>query len=220
MTDQLSAQPTGSTGASRRWPDSGFTALKAEPLAKAMGVSRGSFYWHFADVGAFHAAILRHWRDVAAEQVIADLEAASDSDNGLAAAAAPRVRRRGFRWRRRFEPGPRSTRRRPLPCRAIDRRRLSYVESCCLRPEFRRGWPRARAQILYWAFSDLRCRTSRCHRQNRRRCSTNCSRSPRGDATGYRRVFFARTRPNSPENAIRDRGRAGDTLHDLPARTP
>jgi len=25
-----------------------------------MGVSRGSFYWHFADLSAFHAAVLKH----------------------------------------------------------------------------------------------------------------------------------------------------------------
>ena len=37
---------------------SGFTALKAESLSKSLGVSRGSFYWHFADVGAFQAAVL------------------------------------------------------------------------------------------------------------------------------------------------------------------
>src|SRR5580704_10880646 len=61
MSEQLSA---------RDWLDlglkvlarSGFAALKAEKLAKMMGVSRGSFYWHFADIAAFHAAILKHWR--------------------------------------------------------------------------------------------------------------------------------------------------------------
>ena len=57
MTDQLSAQDWLDQGL-KTLADSGFTALKAEPLAKAMGVSRGSFYWHFADIGAFHAAIL------------------------------------------------------------------------------------------------------------------------------------------------------------------
>ncbi|CAN0507682.1 unnamed protein product, partial [Phaeothamnion confervicola] len=46
---------------------SGFTALKADTLSKALGVSRGSFYWHFADVGAFHAAVLQRWREVAYE---------------------------------------------------------------------------------------------------------------------------------------------------------
>ncbi len=63
---------------------SGFTALKAEPLAKAIGVSRGSFYWHFADIGVYHAAILKHWREVAAEQVIADLEAVAKDRDAVA----------------------------------------------------------------------------------------------------------------------------------------
>src|SRR5437879_7336500 len=76
MTDQLSAKDWLGQGL-KTLTHSGFTALKADPLAKAMGVSRGSFYWHFADIGAFHAAILKHWRDVAAEQIIANLEAAS-----------------------------------------------------------------------------------------------------------------------------------------------
>ena len=76
MTDQLSAKDWLDQGL-KTLAKSGFTALKAEPLAKAMGVSRGSFYWHFADIGAFHAAILKHWREVAAEQIIADVEAAS-----------------------------------------------------------------------------------------------------------------------------------------------
>ena len=77
MTDQLSAKDWLDQGL-KTLSERGFTALKAEPLAKALGVSRGSFYWHFADVGAFHTAILKHWREVAAEQIIANLEAASD----------------------------------------------------------------------------------------------------------------------------------------------
>src|ERR1700710_543150 len=76
MGDQLSAQDWIKQGL-KTLAKNGFTALKAEPLAKAMGVSRGSFYWHFADIAAFHAAILKHWREVAAEQVIAGLEAAA-----------------------------------------------------------------------------------------------------------------------------------------------
>src|SRR6266513_2022678 len=76
MGDQLSAQDWVNQGL-KTLAKSGFTALKANPLAKAMGVSRGSFYWHFADIGAFHAAILKHWREIAAEQIIADVEADS-----------------------------------------------------------------------------------------------------------------------------------------------
>src|SRR5712672_1816472 len=82
MTDQLSAKDWLDQGLKTLARD-GFTALKAEPLAKAMGVSRGSFYWHFADIGAFHAAILKHWREIAAEQIIANLEAHKSHDNTL-----------------------------------------------------------------------------------------------------------------------------------------
>jgi AcrR family transcriptional regulator len=83
MADQLSAKDWLDQGL-KTLAESGFTALKAEPLAKALGVSRGSFYWHFADIGAYHAAILKHWREVAAEQIIANVEAASDHDNPVA----------------------------------------------------------------------------------------------------------------------------------------
>jgi AcrR family transcriptional regulator len=67
MNDQLTAKDWLDQGL-KTLADQGFTALKAEPLSRAMGVSRGSFYWHFADIAAYHAAILSHWRDVAAEQ--------------------------------------------------------------------------------------------------------------------------------------------------------
>src|SRR5882724_4708075 len=57
MADQLSAKDWLDQGLKALARD-GFTALKAEPLAKALGVSRGSFYWHFADVEAFHGATI------------------------------------------------------------------------------------------------------------------------------------------------------------------
>jgi AcrR family transcriptional regulator len=150
MGDQLSARDWLDQGL-RTLAESGFTALKAEPLAKAMGVSRGSFYWHFADIGAFHAAILKHWRDVAAEQIIADLETASEHEAPLA-----RLLRREFGGRLALEnavrtwatldPAARSA------VRAIDRRRLSYVEKLLREGGLAPDVARARAQILYWAF--------------------------------------------------------------------
>jgi len=150
MTDQLYAKDWLDQGL-RTLAASGFTALKAESLAKAMGVSRGSFYWHFADLSGFHSALLKHWREIAAEQIIADLEAASDKDERL-----PLLLKRVFSGKPALEnavrtwatvhPAARSA------VQAIDRRRLSYVEGLLrgygLSPEI----ARARAQILYWAF--------------------------------------------------------------------
>ena len=43
----------------------GFHALKADVLARKLGVSRGSFYWHFTELGTFHARVIEHWRQMA-----------------------------------------------------------------------------------------------------------------------------------------------------------
>ncbi|WP_306153066.1 TetR/AcrR family transcriptional regulator [Roseovarius sp. MMSF_3281] len=40
-------------------------ALKAEPLARTMGTTKGSFYWHFEDVPAFHRGLLELWEKTA-----------------------------------------------------------------------------------------------------------------------------------------------------------
>ncbi len=48
----------------------GPAGLKAARLAARLKVSRGSFYWHFRDIGAFRTALLRAWRERATENVI------------------------------------------------------------------------------------------------------------------------------------------------------
>jgi AcrR family transcriptional regulator len=150
MTDQLSAKDWLDQGL-RTLAKSGFTALKAEPLAKAMGVSRGSFYWHFADIGAYHIAILKYWRDVAAEQIIAGLEASSKDENPLllllrqAFGGKPALENAVRTWAT-VDPSARTA------VQAIDRRRLGYLETLLKQAGLAPDLARARAQILYWAF--------------------------------------------------------------------
>jgi AcrR family transcriptional regulator len=150
MADQLSAKDWVDQGLKTLTQD-GFTALKAEPLAKAMGVSRGSFYWHFADIGAFHAAILARWRDVAAEQIIANVEAASKDQNPLTL-----LLRRVFSERLTLENAVRIWATvDPLAraaVQAIDQRRLGYVEHLLRQSGLTNEVARARAEVLYWAF--------------------------------------------------------------------
>jgi AcrR family transcriptional regulator len=47
--------------ASRRLAAAGSEAMAIEPLAKAMGVTKGSFYWHFADRPALIDAVIADW---------------------------------------------------------------------------------------------------------------------------------------------------------------
>jgi AcrR family transcriptional regulator len=150
MSDQLSAKDWVDEGL-KALASRGFTALKAEPLAKALRVSRGSFYWHFADIATFHAAILAHWREVAAEQIIANVGAASKDEAPLAL-----LLRRVFGERLTLERAVRTWASVDPAARAavhaIDRRRLSYVESLLTQSGLSTDAARARAQILYWAF--------------------------------------------------------------------
>jgi AcrR family transcriptional regulator len=150
MTDQLSAQDWIDLGL-KTLATQGFSALKAEPLAKAMGVSRGSFYWHFADIGAFQAAILNAWREVAAEAIIAHVEAASADDDPLTVLlqrvfSEKLALERAVRGWAAFDAAARAA------VQAIDRRRLEYVENLIRGRGVAPDVAQARAHILYWAF--------------------------------------------------------------------
>jgi AcrR family transcriptional regulator len=65
-----------------RWIDEGLRALatggpdavRIEPLAKALGVTKGGFYWHFADRGALLKEMLDTWERTGVEDVIARAE--------------------------------------------------------------------------------------------------------------------------------------------------
>lgn len=150
MSDQLSARDWLDQGL-KALAANGVGALKAEPLAKAMGVSRGSFYWHFADIAAYRTAILAYWREVSAERVIAGLEAAAAHENPLLL-----LLRRTFSSRLSLEKAVRSWATFDLEARsavqAIDRRRMDYIEGQLRAAGLDREIAQARAQILYWAF--------------------------------------------------------------------
>ena len=150
MADQLSAREWLDQGL-KALAKSGFPALKADPLAKAMGVSRGSFYWHFADIAAFHAAVLKHWRDIAAEQIIANVEVASGNENPLSVLlrrvfGEKLTLERAVRTWASVDPAARAA------VQAIDQRRLGYVESLLKQSGLSDAVARDRAQILYWTF--------------------------------------------------------------------
>ena len=92
------------------WLNAGFDALselgpealKAEPLAVRLNVSKGSFYWHFRDVPAYHAALMQAWRDSA----IAEIE--TQTGNGPTDVARLRSLAQAFAAPDAVEPAMRS----------------------------------------------------------------------------------------------------------------
>src|SRR5690606_33808515 len=66
--------------------EQGVGAVAVEPLARRLGVTKGSFYWHFPSRDALLQAALERWEQVEQEQVFGSLEEVAD----------PRVRLRAL----------------------------------------------------------------------------------------------------------------------------
>ena len=127
----------------------GFRALKADVLARKLGVSRGSFYWHFSGLGAFHARVIEHWRQTATEAIIADLERYDSPEQRLdvllrgafAHSGLLEVRMRG--WADENAEAARVV-------GDIDRRRRAYIEQMLVESGVAAPLALTRAQLLYW----------------------------------------------------------------------
>ena len=58
--------------------EEGVHAVAVEPLARRLGVTKGSFYWHFPSRDALLRAALERWEQVELDEVFARLEAVAD----------------------------------------------------------------------------------------------------------------------------------------------
>lgn len=73
------------------WLEAGFSelatagpnALAAESLARKIGTTKGSFYWHFKDVPDFQTAIVKHWQNRAFQEVVQALEETGNPEQRL-----------------------------------------------------------------------------------------------------------------------------------------
>jgi AcrR family transcriptional regulator len=112
--------------------DGGPEAVRIEPLAQALGVSKGGFYWHFADRQALLQEMLdtweRTWVDEAIEAVEAEGEDARSRLRGLFALAVAsgdelfKIELAIRNWARREEAVAERL-------RHVDNRRMNYMRS-------------------------------------------------------------------------------------------
>jgi len=128
---------------------SGFSALKADTLANRLGISRGSFYWHFADVPAFHAAILRRWREIALENIVEEIEGTADDRLNLlvhrAFAGDTGVERAVRAWAT-------ADARVRVAVEAVDAERMRYLRKLLIDAGVPSGVAGTRARIINWCY--------------------------------------------------------------------
>ena len=127
----------------------GFAALKADTLAGRLRVSRGSFYWHFAHVSSYHAAILRRWREIALENIIAEIEGAADDRLETllvrAFAAGSRMERAVRAWAT-IDPQAKAA------VEAVDAERIRYLRKLLEDGGIPSKVAETRARIMNWAY--------------------------------------------------------------------
>src|SRR5216684_7779013 len=106
-------------------------AVRIEPLAKALGVTRGGFYWHFDDRRALLEEILDSWERASVDEVIerienegGDARAKLRGLSGLAASSDEplRIDLAVRDWARREQTVAERLRR-------VDNRRMDYLRS-------------------------------------------------------------------------------------------
>lgn len=130
----------------------GFTALKADKLAKSLGVSRGSFYWHFKNLADFHTGVLERWQELTVTLPISDVEA-SPANNGsriealvqLAAGDSLHVERAVRAWAESNDSVKNAVKR-------VDQMRVAYLQQSLIEVGLSEEKASARAYLIYYAF--------------------------------------------------------------------
>lgn len=134
--------------------DKSIDAVRVDVLAKGMKVTRGSFYWHFADRDDLLHQLLKSWRDATTEQIIqrfersgADPEAllrelSSLPFHGKTAATSASIELAIRAWARRDEMARQVV-------DEVDAKRLSYISQCFVALGFNFQESAMRAFVLY-----------------------------------------------------------------------
>ncbi len=149
MTDRLSREDWVVV-ALRELAGKGHNSLTANRLASILGVSRGSFYWHFRNVEDFETSVLKRWQQLATDSIIEEMERLENPEQRLAALV-----RTSLNAETRLE--------RAVRCWAIDNdsvakfvsridtKRIDYVRQLLVAIGGDHADVSMRAQVLYWA---------------------------------------------------------------------
>jgi AcrR family transcriptional regulator len=144
------------------WVDAGLEILRAESiehvkvekLASRLGISKGSFYWHFKNKAELHAAILERWESKSLERAVSAIEKRTNKaadrlksliELSLWADEVPRAAEIDLAiraWARRYPPARTAVER-------LDKNRIAYIQKLFFQMKFTCRESEARAHIAY-----------------------------------------------------------------------
>jgi AcrR family transcriptional regulator len=128
----------------------GAHALRVGPMADALKVSRGSFYWHFRDIADFRAQLLESWQERMTEQVIQNLDAIAEPGR------LAYLMQQAFSTERSLDRAVRSWATTDTGVAdlvaAVDSRRVAYHAKLLVAAGVENTRAQARATFMYWAY--------------------------------------------------------------------
>jgi AcrR family transcriptional regulator len=133
--------------------EGGLAAVAVVPLAKQLGATKGSFYWHFANREALVEAALAEWEQSHTAAVIAEIEGSSDEPLQQLRLLFRRVT--ALAARDRIELALLATADHPTVQPVLDRvtrRRIIFTAGLFQRFGFSRGQAKRRALLAYSAY--------------------------------------------------------------------
>ncbi len=130
--------------------EKGHEVLKAQTLAAGLGVTRGSFYWHFEDLEAFKRDLIAHWTDQTTEELVHAVVREGDAKAQLHGLMS-RAFRSGASMERAIRAWATADAHVASLVAAVDWRRIRFAEQLLTALGVAEVAVGPRARVLYWA---------------------------------------------------------------------
>ena len=127
----------------------GIDQVRVESLAKKLGVTKGSFYWHFKDREQFLDELLNFWAEQSTQAVIANPNYPADSKARVKAVAEDIVRQDLGKMDPHIRSWTQYDKRRARVVAKIDKVRFEFLRDLFLAAGFSMSGSDLRAQSLY-----------------------------------------------------------------------
>ena len=127
----------------------GIDKVRVESLAKNLGVTKGSFYWHFKDREQFLDELLNFWAEQSTQTVIANPNYPTDSRARVRAVAEDIVRRDLGGMDPHIRSWTQYDKRRAKVVATIDKKRFEFLRDLFAAAGFSTSGASLRAQSLY-----------------------------------------------------------------------
>ncbi len=128
----------------------GLGAVRVLPLAKTLGASRGSFYWHFKDLDDLLDSLLTYWDEELTNTSLERVAAAScDASAKLMILMEDVIERRKGRYDPAIRAWALHDKRAAKVVRSVDRKRISFVIALFREMGFSKVEAEARARLFY-----------------------------------------------------------------------